>query len=80
VKQGRELFAKVVSAEAGLVKAISAMKGRELDALITYAEGLPDDDGRNEVIGMAVIEAARRYLAKARKKAEKRMRRVRKVL
>lgn len=79
MKEGRELFAEVVSAE-GLATAIGKLKGRQLAALISYAEGLPDDDGRNEVIAHALIVAAGRYLAKARKKAEKRKRRVRRIL
>lgn len=77
---GRELFARVISAEGGLAAEIRKLKGRELAALIHYAEGLADDDGRDEVIGQGLIVAAERYLKKAREKAEKKARRAKRIL
>lgn len=80
MKEGRDLFAYVLSSQAGLAGAIAALKGYQIAALISYAEGLPEDDGRDEVIGTALVVAAERYVQRARKKHAKRMRRVRKVL
>jgi hypothetical protein len=80
VKNGRDAFAKVISAECGMGKAVARLKGRELDALIHYAEGLGDEDGPNEIIGAALIVAAGRYLSRVRAKAAKRARRAKKIL
>lgn len=78
---GRELFARVISAEGGLAAEIRKLKGRELDALINYAEGHPAEDGiREEIIGTALLEAAGRYLKKARAKADKKARRAKRIL
>lgn len=80
MKQGRDAFAKVIAAECGVAPAIRKLKGRELAALITYAEGLEDCDSRNEMIGTAIIVAANRYLARAERKAAKKVRRARRIL
>lgn len=80
MKEGRDLFARVISAQGGMVKAIGGFKGRELGELIRYAEGLERSDGRDEVIGTALIVAAERYLTKARAKAAKKARRARRIL
>jgi hypothetical protein len=81
MKQGREAFAAVISAKGGVTRAVCKLKGRELEALIHYVEGLtPDDDARDEILGVALIVAAERYLERVRAKAAKKARRARRIL
>jgi hypothetical protein len=63
-----------------VAKALAKLKGQELDALIHYAEGLEASDGRDEMIGTALLVAAQRYLDKVRAKAAKKARRARRIL
>lgn len=80
MKQGRDLFAHVIASQGGVAPAIRKLKGRQLAALIHYAEGLGDEDGPNDIIGTAVIVAAERYFAKTAKKAAKKARRAKRIL
>lgn len=82
MKSGRELYA--LAEQAGtkaLPRYIAGLKGRELNAILRYADRLhPSDELRDEIIGTTLIVAANRYLGRVRHKAEKRMRKARKAL
>lgn len=82
MKEGRHIYETAeLAGPKALPRFIARLKGREIAALIHYAEGLhAGNESRDEIIGTALIVAAERYLARVKAKAEKRMRKARKAL
>jgi hypothetical protein len=55
---------------------LEGMKGVELTALMHYAEGREESPTRDQVIGLVLVVAGERYLAKQAAKAAKRTKRI----
>ncbi len=55
---------------------LEGMKGTELAGLMHYAEGRDDSLTRDEVIGLVLVVAGERYLAKQASKAAKKAKRI----
>ena len=81
MKRGREIYQRLAAADAGsLASEAAKLKGTDLAALLNHADGLPESEQLDEVIGVALLIGAQRYFAKVGQKAAKRKRRARKVL
>jgi hypothetical protein len=52
------------------------MKGVRLSALMHYAKGCEESTTRDEIMGLVLVVAAERYLAKQAAKAAKRVKRI----
>ena len=55
---------------------LEGMKGVQLSALMHYAEGLAESTMRDQVMGLLLVVAAERYLAKQKAKVNKRVKRI----
>ena len=55
---------------------LEGMKGVELTALMHYAEGREESPTRDQVIGLVLVVAGERYLAKQAEKAAKKAKRI----
>jgi len=76
VKRGREIYERMEQRSAEHVPGqVMRMTGGELVALLDYLDGLTASEFREELTGLVLIAAGKRYLAKARRKAETQARR-----
>ena len=55
---------------------LEGMKGRELAALLHYTEGRKESLVRDQVMGLVLVVAGERYLAKKAAKAAKKVKRI----
>lgn len=55
---------------------LEGMKGAELCGLMHYAEGREQSPTRDQVIGLVLVVAGERYLAKVTAKARKKVKRI----
>ena len=77
MKQGRKLHAEMLSLdEAAMLKRMRALKSSQLASLVHYTEGTPGSSMLELIQGTALIVAAERYLAKARRKQMKKAKEV----
>ena len=81
MKSGRKAYSYAQAKASEHVPGyLRGLKGAELDALVVYAGGVTASAERDEILAQALIEAANRYLVRARKKAAKLVRRAKLVL
>lgn len=78
MKTGRYLYTNLSAAarEDQRLRILRGLKGPELAAVIHYAEGCEDCESRHEILGMALLEAAGRYVAKVKRKQKRKVRKV----
>ena len=77
MKKGREIYQELARLDEGaLLKRVRDLKSAELLALMHYAEGLEPDQVNELMVGTALLIAAERYFARARKKQNRRVRRI----
>ena len=65
-----------VLTDAERLARLEGMKGVELTALMHYAEGREEGPTRDQVIGLVLVVAGERYLAKQSAKSAKRTKRI----